>query len=227
MLRLPVILAITAIATTAAGPAAGTDLSAAGDTGNSGAVPSVPSADGRVPANTGPENPFALEPAAPRFVRADRAGRKSPSAGSDRPSPGDPEVARARSISGDGDGAGDPRPFSAPTMTGSDAGSGPIDAMRVDAFGTMGPGSVPAGRPPPSNPDRTEDRQGFPELASLLEEKASSLAEIARIQEELINFARRDPPAAFAMRPPMAICRLVLPAPWCLRLDATFRPDPE
>ncbi len=70
-------------------------------------------------------------------------------------------------------------------------------------------------------------RRGFPELAVILEDKVSILKEIARIQEELIGFARRDRLAAHALRLPMPICEMVLPAPWCAQLTATFRPDPE
>ena len=70
-------------------------------------------------------------------------------------------------------------------------------------------------------------RRGFPELAVILEDKVSVLAEITRIQEELIGFARRDRLAARALRLPMPICEMVLPAPWCAQLTATFRPDPE
>ena len=71
------------------------------------------------------------------------------------------------------------------------------------------------------------ERRGFPELAVILEDKVSILKEIARIQEELIGFARRDRLAAHALRLPMPICEMVLPAPWCAQLTATFRPDPE
>lgn len=69
-------------------------------------------------------------------------------------------------------------------------------------------------------------RRGFPELAVILEDKVSVLAEITRIQEELIGFARRDPLAAHALRLPVSICEMVLPAPWCAQLTATFRPEP-
>lgn len=70
-------------------------------------------------------------------------------------------------------------------------------------------------------------RRGFPELAVILEDKVSILEEITRIQEELIGFARRDRLAAHALRIPMPICEMVLPAPWCAQLTATFRPEPE
>ncbi len=70
-------------------------------------------------------------------------------------------------------------------------------------------------------------RRGFPELAAILEDRVSVLAEITRIQEELIGFARRDPLAAHALRLPVSICEMVLPAPWCAQLTATFRPVPE
>lgn len=77
----------------------------------------------------------------------------------------------------------------------------------------------PAGGPPAVS-------TGLPELAVMLEERASSLDAILAIQSELLALAARDPQAALLARPAMSRCHLALPELWCSRLDSTFRPEP-
>ncbi|MDE2774259.1 MAG: hypothetical protein OXI46_11245 [Gemmatimonadota bacterium] len=93
------------------------------------------------------------------------------------------------------------------------------------AWAALGMGTAAADSPEALADGPLAAAPGFPELAVMLEERASSLDAILAIQSELLALAARDPRAAMLARPAMSRCHLALPELWCSRLDSTFRPE--